>query len=94
MSFKRHDRQTFIADTCAEFTSHRIGKREFLRKMALAGIGFTGFATSMLGSTRPQRGLFGLGGDAAQAQASDEVTKWLKDVGGQFSGTTIRSPAS
>ena len=37
MSLRDFDRKTFIADTAKAFTEHRIGKREFLRRMALAG---------------------------------------------------------
>lgn len=90
MSFKKHDRQTFIADTARAFSERRISKREFLRKMAFAGIGFSAFATTFLGRSRPFGGLTNWGTSAAAAQTPDDVAAWLKDVGGQFRGTTIR----
>ena len=77
MGFKRHDKQTFIVDTAKEFASRRITKREFLKKMGMAGIGFSAFNAGLLGSTRPFHG-GSLIGDPAFA-ADDEMTKWLKD---------------
>ena len=44
MGFKKHDKQTFIADSAAAFASRRITKREFLRRMGLAGVGFSAFS--------------------------------------------------
>jgi len=55
MGFKKHDKQTFIADSAAAFASRRITKREFLRRMGLAGVGFSAFSLGMLGNTRPFR---------------------------------------
>jgi len=46
MSFKNFDRQTFIADAANAFTQKRISKREFLRKMGIAGVGFSAFSES------------------------------------------------
>ena len=88
MSFKEHDKKTFIIDTARDFAARRISKRDFLRKAGLAGVGFSAFASGLLGSTRPFRG--NLGGNAAYAQTPEEMTKWLKDVGGQFKGTKVR----
>jgi len=88
MSFKKFDQQTFIADTAAAFAGRRISKREFLRKMGLAGVGFSAFAAGLLGRSRPSR-TFDIG-DEALAQSPDDVTKWLKDAGSKFKGTKIR----
>ena len=88
MSFKEHDKKTFIIDTARDFAARRISKRDFLRKTGMAGIGFSAFASGLLGSTRPFRG--NLGGNAAMAQTPEETTKWLKDVGGKFKGTKVR----
>jgi multiple sugar transport system substrate-binding protein len=88
MSFKDHDKKTFIIDAARDFAARRISKRDFLRKAGMAGIGFSAFAAGLLGSTRPFRG--NLLGDAAMAQTPDEMTKWLKDVGGKFKGTKVR----
>ncbi len=89
MSFKEHDKKTFIVDTANAFTERRISKRDFMSKMGMAGIGFSAFAAGLLGNTRsPNR--FGLVGSPAEAQTADEMNKWLKDVGSKFKGTKIR----
>ena len=88
MGFKKHDKQTFIADSAAAFAGRRITKREFLRRMGLAGVGFSAFSLGMLGNTRPFRnpGLI----SRANAALPDDQTKFLKEVGGQFKGAKIR----
>jgi multiple sugar transport system substrate-binding protein len=88
MSFREHDKKTFIIDTARDFAQRRISKRDFLRKAGMAGIGFSAFASGLLGSTRPFRG--NLSGNAAYAQTPEDMTKWLKDVGGKFKGTKVR----
>ena len=55
MSFKDYDKKTFIIDTARDFAARRISKRDFLRKTGMAGIGFSAFASGLLGSTRPFR---------------------------------------
>ncbi|MFL5258246.1 MAG: ABC transporter substrate-binding protein [Hyphomicrobiales bacterium] len=88
MSFKEYDKKIFIADAARDFAARRISKREFLRRTAMAGVGFSAFATGLLGGSRPFRG--NLLGSEAFAQTADEMTKWLKDVGGPFKGKKIR----
>ena len=88
MSFKGYDKKTFIADAARDFASRSISKRDFLRKMGMAGVGFSAFNLGLLGNTRPFRGT-GLIGDAAYAQDA-EMTAWLKDVSKPFKGTKIR----
>ncbi|MEZ5866677.1 MAG: ABC transporter substrate-binding protein, partial [Geminicoccaceae bacterium] len=90
MSFRDHDRKTFIADTARAFGQRRIGRRTFFRRMAMAGVGFSGFASTFLGSARPFGGLTNLGTPMAMAQTPDDQMAWLKDVGKQFAGTTVR----
>ncbi|HEV2557695.1 MAG TPA: sugar ABC transporter substrate-binding protein [Microvirga sp.] len=90
MSFREHDRKTFIADSCRDFTERRISKRDFLKKMGIAGIGFSSFASTFLGGGRPFGGLTGWGTDMAAAQTPPDVEKWLKEVGGKYKGTKIR----
>ena len=89
MSFREHDKRTFVVDACNDFTARRISKRAFMKKMAMAGIGFSAFSGSMLGGARP---FFGknLGMSQAAAQTPPDIEAWLKDVGGQFAGTKIR----
>lgn len=89
MSFKDHDKRTFVVDACNDFTSRRISKRAFMKKMGMAGLGFSAFSGSMLGMNRP---FFGknMGIGQAAAQTPPDIEAWLKDVGGQFAGTKIR----
>src|SRR5262245_37157561 len=77
MSFKEHDRKTFIVDTACDFAARRISKREFLRRTALAGVGFSAFAAGLLGHTRPFRGHLSLLGDEALADTAPDMAKWL-----------------
>src|SRR5262249_2811472 len=88
MSFKKFDQQTYIADNAAAFAQRRISKREFLRRMGIAGVGFSAFSAGLLGNSRPYRG--GLVGNGALAQGLPETTQWLKDVGSKYKGTKIR----
>ena len=90
MSLRDYDRRTYIADTARAFTQRRIDKREFLRRMTLAGMGFSGFASTFLGQGRPFGGLTNIGTDLVAAETSDDVKKWLTEVGAPFKGTTIR----
>jgi multiple sugar transport system substrate-binding protein len=87
MSFKDYDKKTFIADAARDFATRRISKRDFLRKMALAGVGFSAFNAGLLG-TGHQRGKGII--SSAEAQTPEEMTKWLKDVGAPFKGTKVR----
>ena len=97
MSLKRYATQTFIVETANAYTGRRIGKREFLRRMGLAGIGFSAFGLGMLGGHRRGTGGFGLG-ESAQARGlspaegglPDNQARWLKEVGGAFRGAKIR----
>jgi multiple sugar transport system substrate-binding protein len=86
MSQKEHDKRTFIIDAANAYTARRISKREFLRRMGLAGIGFSSFGLAMLGG--PRR--FGVAAPADAAGLPDNQAKWLKEVGSRYRGTTIR----
>jgi multiple sugar transport system substrate-binding protein len=88
VSFKEYDKQTFVADSAAAFAQRRISKREFLRRMGMAGVGFSAFSMGLLGNTRPFRG--GLVGNAAMAQTPDDVANFLREAGKPYAGTTIR----
>lgn len=88
MSFKHHDKLTFIKDTADDFASRRISKRDFMKKMALAGVGFSAFNAGMLGMHRPFFGQRAI--SQAKAQVNEEMMKWLADVGKPFAGTKIR----
>ena len=89
MSFRDHDKKTFIADTARDFAARRISKRDFLKKLGMAGVGLSAFSAGMLGNPRGFRGDTSLIGSEAFAQDAN-VTQWLKDVSGPFKGTKIR----
>jgi multiple sugar transport system substrate-binding protein len=89
MDFKEYDKRTFIIDSANTYTARKISKREFLRRMGLAGIGFSSFGLAMLGGHRRGAGSFGLA--AANAQGlPDNQAKWLKEIGNRYRGTKIR----
>ena len=90
MSFKEHDRKTFIADTCGDFAARRISKRSFLQKLSLAGVGLSGFGAAMLGGGRPN-GALDFGTPAfAQSGPDEAMMQWLTDAGKPYAGKTIR----
>ncbi len=82
-------RKGYVADSARAFAERRIGKREFLRRLAVGGVGLSSFAATMLGQVRPWPRI-----GAAQAQAdggaSPEMSRWLRDVGSKFRGTKVR----
>ena len=90
MSFLEHDRKTFIADAADDFAHRRISKRDFIRKMSIAGLGLSTRAASMLGRSLPFAGVSAAALAANEAQTPPAVQKWLKEVGGKFKGTKIR----
>ena len=79
------DRKGYIADSAGAFAARLIGKREFLRRLGIAGVGLSSFAAAMLGGSRP----FPTGA-LAQTGPSADMTKWLRDVGSKYKGTKIR----
>lgn len=90
MSFKEHDKRTYIIDSCNDYTARRISKREFLRRMSLVGIGFSTFGLGMLGGHRRGRRPFGIAEQAYAEGLPDNQAKWLKEVGSKFKGAKIR----
>ena len=91
MSFKKFDQQTFIVDSANAYTNRQISKREFLRRMGLAGVGFSAFGLGMLGNPRGlRRGSSLIGTEAYADGLPDNQAKWLKDVGSKFKGAKIR----
>ena len=90
MSFKKFDKQTFIVDTANAYTHRQISKRDFLKKMTMAGVGFSAFGAGMLGGhSRTPRGISFM--ESAFADGlPDSQAKWLKEVGSKFKGSKIR----
>ena len=89
MGFRKHDKQTFVVDACNAFADRRISKRDFMRKMAVAGVGFSSFGATMLGGSRTARGIGDLLIGEAHAQDAGMMS-WLADVGKKYKGTKIR----
>lgn len=90
MSFKEHDRKSFIVDNANAYTNRTISKREFLRRMGMAGVGFSAFGLGMLGGHRRADRTYGIGEQAYADGLPDTQVKWLKEVGKKFKGTKIR----
>src|SRR5215472_1704037 len=88
LSFSNADRKGFIAESARSFAGRRIGKREFLRRLGLAGVGLSSFAATMLGGNRRFRALAAPAPD--QTGPSADLTNWLRDVGRKYKGTKIR----
>ena len=87
MSFRTHDKQRFIIDSANDFTNKRISKRDFLRKMGMAGVGMSAFAAGSLGGFRS----FGNMAMAdAHGETPEDVANFLREAGKPFAGTTIR----
>jgi len=90
MSLKEHDKRTFIIDSANAYTARQISKREFLRRMGLAGIGFSSFGLAMLGGYRRGRRGFEIAAPAHAEGLPDNQAKWLQEVGSRYRGTKIR----
>src|SRR5215469_14995033 len=43
------DRKGYLANSAQAFAHRQIGRREFLRRLAIAGVGLSSFGTAMLG---------------------------------------------
>lgn len=84
---KDSDRKRYVADTARAFAERRIGKRAFLRSLAMAGVGLSSFATAALGQKRPAPATPPAPADTGP---SPEMVKWLRDVGSKFKGAKIR----
>jgi multiple sugar transport system substrate-binding protein len=90
MSFREYDKKTFLIDAANDFSAKRISKRSFLKKTAMAGVGFSAFNVGLLGNLRKDRSSL-IGTPAfADDMGDPAVNAWLKDVGSKFKGTKIR----
>ena len=87
MSFKRFQKQNFIIDTANAFTSKRISKRDFLKKMGIAGVGVSAYSAGLLGTSRP---FYGNVAHAQENNTPEDVANFLREAGKPFAGTTIR----
>ena len=90
MSLKEHGKRTFIIDSANAYTARQISKREFLRRMGLAGIGFSSFGLAMLGGHRHGGRSFGVEAPTHAEGLPDNQAKWVKEVGSRYRGMKIR----
>lgn len=86
---RERDRKSFVADSAGAYAGRRIGRREFLRRLGVAGLGLSSFATAMLGGGRPFPILASRAAWADTAP-SPALTDWLRDVGSRHRGKKIR----
>ncbi|MEM6528644.1 MAG: extracellular solute-binding protein [Chloroflexota bacterium] len=88
MNYKERQRRLYVAKQGEKLRKGRISRREFLRR-----IGIAGFGISAAGMMRWDQTL-GIAPRRAAAkpvyQASADMEAWLSEVGGQFAGSTIR----
>ena len=89
MRFNDNNRKQHLASITDQFVKGKIDRRTFLRSAARLGLGIGALGA---GSMLSQRGQFGFIPEArAQDVAQDPaMMSWLKDVGKQFAGTTVR----
>lgn len=90
MNVVERQKRLYVARQGEKLRKGRISRREFMRR-----IGIAGFGISAAGMMRWDQSLgrFGVGPAPALAQepqTSPEMAAWLSDVGSQFAGTTIR----
>lgn len=83
------DRKAYVADSAGAYSARSIGKREFLRRLSVAGVGLSSFAAAMLGGNRPFPGIMPTQA-LANTGPSAEMSKWLRDVGSKYKGTKVR----
>lgn len=83
------DRKAYVADSAGAYSARSIGKREFLRRLSVAGVGLSSFAAAMLGGNRPFPGIMPTQA-LANTGPSAEMSKWLRDVGSKYTGTKVR----
>jgi multiple sugar transport system substrate-binding protein len=98
-SFREQEEKRAIARAARAYGQGRISRRQFLRICAGAGLGFSAVGLmSACGGGSPQTQapaptaaqVAATAGPASAAEPTSDVAKFLKDVGGKFSGTTIR----
>lgn len=96
MPMNEQDRQQrlYVAKEASKLRRGLINRREFLRRAALAGFGFSSMRY-LSGCAAPApapsaNAVRESAGAASAIEATTDAQKFLRDVGSQFSGTTIR----
>jgi len=87
MRFNQNNRKRYLASVTDKFVRGEIDRRTFLRTAGKLGLGVGALGMSaMMGP----RGSFFPNAHALEIEPDAEMMAWLKDVGKQFSGQTIR----
>lgn len=88
MNERDRKQRLYVAQQAAKVRSGSISRREFLRRAATAG-----FAVSAAGLMRMETLARGVSAPRSAREVfaqSDDMSNWLKNVGGKFAGTTVR----
>ena len=85
---KELDCKAAIARLASQYCEGTVSRRDFLRRCARLGIGFSAAASAALLSPRPWHGV--LSTAEAQAATGDAMQTWLREVSGPFRGSTVR----
>lgn len=100
-SDKDRQQRLYVAAQGEKLRQGRISRREFVRRCAIAGFGFSSFGllqacgytnapTTGAAPTAAQIAATAGPDTASVAQANNDTTKFLKDIGGKFKGTTLK----
>jgi multiple sugar transport system substrate-binding protein len=85
MNEKDRKQRLYVAQQAEKVRRGQISRREFLRRAAVAG-----FAVSAAGMMRMETARAAAPVFSPRADYSDDVVKWLTEVGGKYKGTTVR----
>ncbi len=90
MNDRERKQRLYTARQAAKLRKGRISRREFLRRVAVAGFGVSTYG--LMGVNRWRNAALPELRRRAVAgyRISDELEDWLKEVGGRFAGQTIR----
>ncbi len=93
MNQKDRDQRLYVAQQGEKLRKGAISRREFMKRVGLAGFGLGAFggirpfsAIPHLTDERYEQ----LKGMSSTAWQNTDMAKWLKDVGGKFKGQTVR----
>jgi multiple sugar transport system substrate-binding protein len=85
---KDRDQKAALASIASQYCDGKLARRDFLRRCARLGIGFSAAAGAGLLAPRPWPRL--VPAVEAQPLSDSALQSWLRDVGGGFRGTSVR----
>lgn len=89
MNERDRKQRLYVAEQGKKLAKGQISRREFLRRAGIAGFGVSA-AGLMRMETHGKRPIARPMAQTEGALLSDEQIAWLREVGGRFSGTTVR----